>query len=99
MQPFEFTSGPPESFITEARQALHQLGLDGLVSLRYEAGELVVVFSRLGTSELRFAITPLANGFRSVLKTSRIAPFHAAFRDDFKRKFAEVVSRAGARLL
>jgi hypothetical protein len=99
MQPFEFTQGAPETFIAEARKALRQIGFDDIVSLRYEAGELVVVFSRLGTSELRFTITPLATGFRSVLRTSRISPFHAAFREGFERKFAEVVTRTGARLL
>jgi hypothetical protein len=100
MQPFEFADGSPDTFVARACEALHRLDLDDIVSLKHEAGELVVVFSRLGTSVLRFAIEATAGGgFRTELKSSRVSPLHAAFREGFEQKFAEVVTLAGATLL
>jgi hypothetical protein len=100
MQPFEFADGSPDTFVARACDALRQLELDDIVSLRHEAGELTVVFSRLGTSVLKFAIAPVAGGgFRTELKSSQVSPLHAAFRQGFEEKFAEVVTRAGATLV
>jgi hypothetical protein len=100
MRPFEFADGSPDTFVARAREALRQLDLDGIVSLKLEADELIVVFSRLGTSVLRFGIESIANGgFRTELKSSQVSPLHAAFREGFEQRFAEVVTLAGATLL
>jgi len=98
VQTFEISDGTPDSFLRRVREVLLQLDLAELVSLTLEGSQLVVRFSRLGTTVLCYRLTPMGSGFNAYLESTRIAPLHAAFRQAFEDKLAMVLERCGARL-
>ncbi len=98
MRPFEF-HGSVEAFVEGARRALRQLGFDDIVSIKARDNELIVRFSKLGTSELRFRVVATESGFRSEPVRTRVAAFHAPFRRGFEDRFTEVLGRVGATIL
>jgi len=99
MHSFAVAGSNARSFLERIRRVLGERGYDDIASVRIDDGELVVRFSRLGTSELRFAIRERENGFVADFLGARVAPLHAPFRSAFEGRFEEVLDRVGAHLL
>ncbi len=78
---------------------LAERGFADIASVRLAGDKLVVRFSRLGTSELRFTVREHDGGFLAEFLDARVAPLHAPFRAAFEGRFEEVLDRVGARLL
>jgi hypothetical protein len=96
MRPFLVADDAPEAFVKRARAVLRQLEYDDIVSLRLCGDQLIVRFSRLGTSEIRYRLLLAGNGFTAQLASSRIAAFHLPFQGSFEEQFREVLDLAGA---
>ncbi len=99
MRSFSVAHSSPHSFVERVRSILAEKGLDDIVSVQLAGGTLVVRFSRLGTSELRFAVKESDDGFAAEFLGLRVAPLHAPFRGAFEARFEEVLDGVGARLL
>ena len=99
MHSFSVVGSSAPTFLEDVRRMLVERGLDDVASVRLDAGELVVRFSRLGTSELRFAVREHNGGFVADFLGARVAPLHAPFRSAFEGRFEEILDRVGARRL
>lgn len=97
MQSFEVPGMDPEAFVAKVREELSGRELGEIVSLELEGEELVVRFSRMGTSELRYALKMVDGGFNAHLAHERIALLHGAFRQTFEDKFEQIIAHVGAR--
>jgi len=95
---FEVDGMNAEEFVQRAGAALAQRDLGDVVSVTREDEELVITLTRMGTSELRFTIESLPDGFRATPGEQRISPFHAPFLGAFEQGFADVLAHLGARL-
>ncbi len=96
---FEFEDGSVEAFMARVRSKLSQKGYEDFVRMRYERGELVVVFQWMGSSELRYRISENDTGFRADLSGERMSPLHGAFRQAFEERFEKVVGSVGAKVV
>ena len=99
MRAFEFSDGSLAEFMEKARGALSQSGLAENVRLRRDGDDLVVDFSWMGTSELRYRLTQNEVGFRAEPSGQKISPFHLPFRQQFEDRFEKVVGAVGARVV
>jgi len=98
MRSFEVPDVGPDEFIERVRQALSGRELERMVSLEHRGDELVVRFSRLGTSELRYALEETGDGFRAELVHEQVAFLHIAFQRTFEEHFESVIARVGGRV-
>lgn len=98
MRSFEVPDVGPDEFIERVHTALAGRELERMVSLDHRGAELVVRFSRLGTSELRYALEEMGDGFRAELIHEQVALLHAAFRRTFEEHFEGVIARVGGRV-
>ncbi len=96
MKSFMVSGASPEDFVKRVAEALSGRELGKIASLALEDGELVISFSRMGTTELHYRVTEEGDGFRAELASENVAPFHAPFRDTFEEKLAEVLRQVGA---
>lgn len=93
---FSFVDGTPEQFVQRVRSALIEHDFDDIVAVAFTGTELVVTFSKLGTTTLRYQIETRPGGFLAQLASSRVAAFHAPFQKGFEQKFQEVIAHVGA---
>jgi len=98
MRSFVVPGSEPAEFVERVRRELAQHGFADAVSLFVSGGELIVRFSKLGTSELRYVLKSLGDGFQASLVAERISPFHLAFKRAFEEKFEQVVAYVGGQV-
>lgn len=97
MQSFEVPGMDPGAFVERVRKELSGRELGEIVTLDLDGDELIVRFSRMGTSELRYALDVADGGFSARLAGERIALLHGAFRQTFEDKFEQIIAHVGAR--
>ena len=85
----------PTEFVDRARDVLSETAFDDIVSVWLEQSILVVRFSKLGTTELRYSLEEDGGGLSGELTRTRVAPLHAPFRAGFEQRFAEIITRLG----
>ncbi len=96
MRRFTVADGDPAGFVERVREALTGRSLGELARIELEAGQIVVRFSRFGTTELRYDVSETGGGFEATLASEQVAPFHAPFRAEFEGKFEEIMRQLGA---
>jgi len=94
---FEVENATPAEFVDRVREQLSERGLDQYVELRSDDSELLVKFRWMGSTELRYRLESKAGGFRAVLSSQRVSPFHAPFRQQFDDRFDHILETVGAR--
>lgn len=95
---FEVNGMGAEEFLRKITQELSSRELGKIVSLRKDASDLVVMFSKLGTSEIRYDIQAAEDGFKVSLKSEKIAFAHKPFRAEMEAKLASVLAKNGAKI-
>ncbi|MEI7895264.1 MAG: hypothetical protein WCI05_19360 [Myxococcales bacterium] len=98
MKTFEVSSGSPEEFLEKVRNALSTRTLGKVASMRLDGQDVVVIFSKMGTSEVRYRIERRAEGFRCSHTSEKIAFAHRAFRGDMESKLRVVFEKEGAQV-
>jgi len=98
MRSFEVPGSDADAFVARVRSELAGTDLSRVVHLERRGTQLIVRFSRLGTSELRYDLVEDGDGFRARLTGERIALMHVAFRDAFDRNFERLIARVGGRV-
>ena len=96
MRSFEVNDGAPGDFVGRVRSALEERGLNDLVKVTAEDGELVMRLRWMGSSVLRYQLSPTEGGFRADPAGERISPFHAPFRQRFVERLDQVLDAVGA---
>ncbi|NOZ93525.1 MAG: hypothetical protein GXP47_02145 [Acidobacteria bacterium] len=98
MRSFEVPGSDPDAFVARVRGELAGTDLARVVRIERRGAQLIVRFSRLGTSELRYDLVEEGDGFRARLGGERVALMHVAFRDAFDRNFERLIARVGGRV-
>lgn len=93
---FEVKGVSADDFVKKITSELSSRELGKIVSLKKEGGEILVIFSKLGTSEIRFNLESLQDGFKVALKNEKIAFAHKPFRAEMEAKLASVLTKNGA---
>ena len=97
MKNFESTSGTITDFVKRVESALQGRDLGEITKFVLEGQELKVVFSKLGTTELKYKIENRPEGFRAVLISEKVALTHRPLKADITAKLARVMEREGAK--
>jgi hypothetical protein len=84
--------------VRRAREAIAGRGFGDYVAVSLEQDRLVVRFTWMGRSLLRYAIEARGDGFRAELEEERMSPFHATFRAGFEERFGRIIADVGGRL-
>jgi hypothetical protein len=91
MKTFTISGESPASFVARVGEAIKVKGLADIASVRLEDEEIVVSFSWMGRSTLRYTLTPCDEGHRAELASQRVSPLHAAFQRGFEEKFEQII--------
>ena len=98
MKAFDVSNSTPADFLASFQGALKGRALGDIVSMRRDGGDVLITFSRLGTSEVRFKVTEREGGFRCERGAEKIAFAHKAFRGEIESKVAKVLEKLGAKV-
>jgi uncharacterized protein (TIGR02246 family) len=96
MHPFHVEGMTPEAFVDRVRRDLEGRGFDRFVTVRRNDDQLVVRFSWMGSSVLRYRLVETGSGFRAEPDGHRIASLHRPFVEQFEDRFEHVLESVGA---
>jgi hypothetical protein len=99
MRDFEVEGRHASRFVEDVRRLLAQHGYTDIVSLEVEADRLLVIFSKMGVTQLQYRLEEGDSGFLARLEGQRVAPFHTPFVAVFQEQFEQVIQKAGGRLI
>jgi hypothetical protein len=98
MKAFEVQNQSPGDFLTAVHNALNGRSLGSIASVKRDGSDVVVAFSKLGSSEVRYRVTERDGGFRCEKTSEKIALAHRAFRGEIEGKLGKVLEKLGARV-
>ena len=97
MKSISMPVGDATGFVQKISDSLASRELGKIVSLSTKGNEILVKFSKLGTSEIKYRCAPSEKGgFVATLESEKIAFAHKVFRNDIEAKLASVMSKHGA---
>jgi hypothetical protein len=99
MKGFSSTQVSIETFVQNVESALSGRDLGEIVSFALAGDELLVKFSKLGQSELRYNIERLQVGFQAKLAKEKIALMHKPLKSDITARLARVMEKQGAQCI
>ena len=99
MHSFEVRGTAPDDFVARVTRAVSEGGLGEYVEVRLVDEEIVARMRWLGTTELRYRVVPIEDGFRAELGRQKIAALHAPFRRGFDERFERILAEVGATLV
>lgn len=97
MKSFESATGTISEFVKRVESALQGRDLGDITRFALQGQELQVIFSKLGTTELKYKIETRAEGFRAQLVSEKIALTHRPLKADITARLAKVMEREGAK--
>lgn len=98
MKSFEVKGDSPDAFIAKVMTAIGGRDLGKIVSFKHASGEMSVIFSKLGTTEIKYSVDQTGEGFKAALKSEKVALAHRPFRSDIEGKLISVMKKLGARV-
>jgi hypothetical protein len=87
-----------KEFLAKVEAAIEGREIAKIVSFKGSPSEIVVIFSKLGTTEIKYEVKPDGQGFAATLKSEKIALAHRPFKADIESKLMGVMERIGARV-
>ena len=96
MKTFFIRGETVESFVARVSEAIRLRGFADIASVSHEGDEIVVRFSWMGRSTLRYELTPCEGGARADLVVQKVSALHAAFQRGFEEKFDQLLRDVGA---
>lgn len=97
MKSFESPTGTIADFVKRVEGSLQGRDLGEITKFQLQGQELKVIFSKLGTTELKYKIENRTDGFRADLVSEKIALTHRPLKSDITARLAKVMEREGAR--
>src|SRR6478609_5505847 len=98
MNTFEVANQGADAFVDAIQKALGSRKLGDFVAFEKRGDAIVLLFTRLGTSEIHFTVTPVGSGFRAKSSSEKIAFAHRAFRGEFESRVVRLLEKAGAKV-
>lgn len=95
---FSVSSGTANDFIKKVTDSLSGRELGKIASVSLSGENVVIKFSKLGTSEVIFNLNKDTNGFKCTHQSEKIAFTHKAFRSDIEGKLSKVLELNGAKV-
>ncbi|WP_186643603.1 hypothetical protein [Fluviispira vulneris] len=95
---FAVESSSPADFIKKVTDSLAGRELGKIASMSVKENNIVIMFSKLGKSEVIFNIKNEDNGFSCTHSSEKIALTHKALRGDIEGKLAKVLESNGAKV-
>ena len=86
-----------DEFLVRVESEIRARDFQDIASVGLDGGDLIVRFSWMGTSILRYEIRHNDGGFSAYLVRQKMAMMHAPFRASFEERFDTILSRVGAR--
>jgi hypothetical protein len=96
MKAFENKNVSIQDFVKKVEAALEGRDLGEIAKFKLQGTELLVMFSKLGTTELRYKIDPNGPGFKASLISEKVALTHRPLKADITARLARVMEREGA---
>jgi hypothetical protein len=96
MKSFETKTHSIHDFIKKIETALSGRDLGDITRFKLQGSELIVVFSKLGTTELKYKILTSGDGFRAELLSEKVALTHRPLKADITARLARVMEKEGA---
>lgn len=96
MKAFESAHTSISQFVKSVEEALTGRDLGEIVSFKLNGTELIVTFSKLGKSELKYAVENINDGFKAKLLTEKIALTHRPLKAEITARLARVMEKQGA---
>ncbi|MEY4066563.1 MAG: hypothetical protein RIR26_2771 [Pseudomonadota bacterium] len=96
MKGFETHTHSIQDFIKKIETALAGRDLGDITRFKLQGTELLVVFSKLGTTELKYKIETTTEGFKASLLSEKVALTHRPLKADITARLARVMEKEGA---
>lgn len=96
LKKFTVTQSAPQQFFDKIKSLIESRDLGKIVSFNLAGKELTLIFSKLGTSQIKYKIEEQNGGFSATFDTEKIAFAHRPFRGDIEEKLARVMQKLGA---
>ena len=93
---FQVQNSNSQEFIAKVTNALSGRDLGKIASMSVSGENMLISFSKLGKSEVVFAIVQEGASFTCTHKSEKIAFTHKALRNDIEAKLAKVLESVGA---
>lgn len=93
---FVVPNAAPQEFVDKISHALSGRDLGKMTTITLSGDNMLITFSKLGKSEVAFALVKEGAGFSCSHKSEKIAFTHKALRNDIEAKLAKVLESAGA---
>ncbi|MEN9810992.1 MAG: hypothetical protein RLZZ488_2559 [Pseudomonadota bacterium] len=97
MKAFESSTGTVAEFVKRVETSLQGRDLGEITKFSLSGLELKVIFSKLGTTELKYKIENRSEGFRAELVSEKVALTHRPLKADITARLARVMEREGAK--
>ncbi|MEY3901617.1 MAG: hypothetical protein RL189_923 [Pseudomonadota bacterium] len=97
MKSFESPTGTVAEFVKRVEASLQGRDLGEITKFALNGLELKVIFSKLGTTELKYKIENRSEGFRAELVSEKVALTHRPLKADITARLARVMEREGAK--
>ena len=97
MKAFSVSEGGPGDFVARVQGEIKSRHFEDIASIRLEGDALIVAFSWMGTTSLKYRLQPQTRGFSAVLESQKVSPFHAPFKAGFEERFDQILATVGAR--
>lgn len=97
MKSFESPTGTVVEFVKRVEASLQGRDLGEITKFALNGLELKVIFSKLGTTELKYKIENRSEGFRAELVSEKVALTHRPLKADITARLARVMEREGAK--
>lgn len=98
MKRIEVAGMAPGEFVERIKGAIAGRELGKIVGFRSSPQEIVVVFSKLGTTEITYDVRSQGDGFVATLASEKVAFTHKPFKADMAAKLVSVMQRIGAKV-
>lgn len=96
MKSFESKTASIQDFLKKVEAALEGRDLGEITRFKLQGNELLVIFSKLGTTELKYKIDQQGDGFKALLAGEKVALTHRPLKADITARLARVMEREGA---
>ncbi|MBX9703666.1 MAG: hypothetical protein K2X39_05890 [Silvanigrellaceae bacterium] len=87
-----------QDFVNKVTSAIQGRELGKIVSLKIENNQMLVLFSKLGKSEVVYDIISQGSGFKCVFKSEKIALTHKPLRSTIEGKLEQIFVSQGAKI-
>jgi hypothetical protein len=85
-------------FVEKLKAALAGREIAKIVSFRTAPEEITVIFSKLGTTEIKYQVVSKASGFVATLATEKVALAHRPFKSEIQAKLVSAMQKIGAKV-